>query len=51
MPAGLKARNNLAYDNAIRKSMSAGADVNLHDENVLTYKGVLYFIDTVFYLK
>jgi len=24
---------------------------DLHDENVLTYKGVLYFIDTVFYLK
>jgi hypothetical protein len=24
---------------------------DLHDENVLTCKGVLYFIDTVFYLK
>jgi len=24
---------------------------DLHDENVLTYKGVLYFIDTVFYLN
>jgi hypothetical protein len=24
---------------------------DLHDENVLTSKGVLYFIDTVFYLK
>ena len=24
---------------------------DLHDENVLTHKGVLYFIDTVFYLK
>lgn len=23
---------------------------DLHDENVLTYKGNLYFIDTVFYL-
>lgn len=23
---------------------------DLHDENVLTYNGVLYFIDTVFYL-
>lgn len=24
---------------------------DLHDENVLTYKGMLYFIDTVFYVK
>ena len=24
---------------------------DLHDENVLTRQGVLYFIDTVFYLK
>lgn len=24
---------------------------DLHDENVLTYNGVLYFIDTVFYLE
>ena len=24
---------------------------DLHDENVLTSNGVLYFIDTVFYLK
>lgn len=24
---------------------------DLHDENVLTQQGVLYFIDTVFYLK
>lgn len=24
---------------------------DLHDENVLTKEGVLYFIDTVFYLK
>lgn len=23
---------------------------DLHDENVLTYNGVLFFIDTVFYL-
>ncbi len=24
---------------------------DLHDENVLTSNGILYFIDTVFYLK
>lgn len=24
---------------------------DLHDENVLTRNGILYFIDTVFYLK
>ena len=24
---------------------------DLHDENVLTQKGILYFIDTVFYIK
>jgi len=24
---------------------------DLHDENVLTANGVLYFIDTVFYIK
>jgi len=24
---------------------------DLHDENVLTQDGILYFIDTVFYLK
>lgn len=24
---------------------------DLHDENVLTQSGVLYFIDTVFYIK
>ena len=24
---------------------------DLHDENVLTQDGVLYFIDTVFYIK
>ena len=24
---------------------------DLHDENVLTAKGILYFIDTVFYIK
>jgi len=24
---------------------------DLHDENVLTNNGILYFIDTVFYLK
>ncbi len=24
---------------------------DLHDENVLTHDGILYFIDTVFYLK
>jgi len=24
---------------------------DLHDENVLTYEGMLYFIDTVFYIK
>jgi len=24
---------------------------DLHDENVITQKGVLYFIDTVFYIK
>jgi hypothetical protein len=35
---------------AIRKALAEQHLQDLHDENVLTNNGVLYFIDTVFYL-
>lgn len=39
-------RNNDYYNAALGIILE-----DLHDENVLTRNGVLYFIDTVFYLK
>jgi hypothetical protein len=41
----------LKYDNDYYNSSLGIILEDLHDENVITQKGVLYFIDTVFYIK